>query len=244
MKIKIINPNTSLEMTESIYKAAREAARPDTEIVAVSPAQGPISIENFHDQFIAVGGMLEEVRKGIKEKYDAFIIAAACDPGINPAREISPVPVIGIGEASLYLASLVAAKYSIITVMKRIVPLIEEVPKRAGLMDRCASIRSTNLTVLDTEHDPGRVIQELKTESRKAILEDGAEAICLGCSGMVKYVEELEKELGVPVFDGVVSAVKLAEILVDLQKKTSKVLTYQTPAAKLYKGMPTIFEFK
>lgn len=242
MKIKVINPNTSLEMTESIFKAARDCARSDTEIVAVSPERGPISIENFHDQLWAIPGLLEEIHKGIKENYDAFIIAAACDPGINPAREISPVPVVGIGEASLYLAALVAAKFSIVTVMKRIVPLIEEVPKRSGFTERCASIRSTNLTVLDTEHDPGRVIEELTNESKKAILEDGAEAICLGCSGMVKYVDELERELGVPVFDGVVSAVKLAEALGDLKKKTSKVLTYQTPVKKLYKGLPAMLQ--
>jgi allantoin racemase len=227
-------------MTESIFNSARDCARPDTEIIAVSPEKGPISIENFYDQFWAVTGLLEEIHKGIRDGYDAYIIAAACDPGINPAREISPVPVIGIGEASLYLASLVAAKFSIVTVMKRILPLIEEVPRRAGLVERCASIRSTDLTVLDTEHDPSRVIQELKKESKKAVVEDGAEAICLGCSGMVKYVDELERELSVPVFDGVVSAVKLAEILGDLEKKTSKVLTYQTPAKKLYKGLPTV----
>jgi Asp/Glu/hydantoin racemase len=68
-------------------------------------------------------------------------------------------------------------------------------------------------------------------------LEDGAYAICLGCSGMVKYVEEL----GVLVFDGAVSAVKLAEIPMDLRKNSSKALTYQTPATKLYKGLPAFF---
>jgi hypothetical protein len=54
---------------------------------------------------------------------------------------------------------------------------------------------------------------------------------------MVKYVEEL----GVLVFDGAVSAVKLAEIPMDLRKNSSKALTYQTPATKLYKGLPAFF---
>jgi allantoin racemase len=236
MKIKIINPNTSTEMTESIDKAAHGCARPDTEIVTVCPKKGPISIENFHDQYVSVIGMIEEIHKGVKEKFDAFIIAAACEPGLEAAREISPVPVIGIAEASMYLASMVAHKFSIVTVLPRIKALIEEAVNRAGMSVKCASIRTTRLTVLDCENDPALVMQELTRQSKNALDEDGAEAICLGCSGMTNFANQLEMSIGAPVFDGVVSAVKIAETMVDLKKYTSKVLTYNYPEKKKYKG--------
>jgi Asp/Glu/hydantoin racemase len=47
MKIQVINPNTSLAMTESIGVAARSVARAGTEIVAVCPTFGPASIESY-----------------------------------------------------------------------------------------------------------------------------------------------------------------------------------------------------
>ena len=240
MRIKIINPNTCEDMTRSIDEAARAFARADTEIVSVSPEKGPISIESFHDQYASVIGLMEEMHKGVEEGFDAFIVAAACEPGMTVAREIADVPVIGIMEAAMAMAGMVAAKFSVVTVLPKIKPLIEEAVKRSGMREKCASIRTTNLTVLDCENSPDRVMEELTRESRIAIDEDEAEAICLGCSGMTNFAIELEKRIGVPVFDGVVAAVKMAEALVDLKKQTSKVLTYQPGQPKEYKGFPNL----
>ena len=240
MRIKIINPNTTQTMTDKIYDAAISVARSGTEIVAVSPEKGPASIDNFHDQYATLTGLMEEVHKGVKDDFDGFIVAAACDPGLYAARQIATVPVVGIGEASMYMVSILAAKFSVVTVIKTIVPLLQEVVDRSGMKDKCVSIRSTSMSILEYEHDPERGRLELTEECKKAVLEDGAEAICLGSAGMVKFAEGLEKELGVPVFDGVSAAVKLIEGLVDLGKKTSKILNYKYPGKKEYKGFPGI----
>lgn len=240
MKIKIVNPNTTRSMTDKIFAAAASVARPDTQIVAVSPAAGPASIDNFHDQFATMTGLMEEIHKGVKEDFDGFIVAAACDPGLYAARQIASVPVVGIGEASMYMASLVAATFSVVTVIDTIKPLLWEVVDRSGMRNRCVSIRSTSMSILDYERDPARGLGELKDQSRKAVLEDGAEAICLGSAGMVKFAAELEATLGVPVFDGVAAAVKLVEALVDLGKNTSKAMTFKYPGKKEYKGFPGI----
>jgi len=69
-------------------------------------------------------------------------------------------------------------------------------------------------------------------EGRLAIEQDGAEALILGCAGMADYAEQLEKNIGVPVFEGVTSALKMAEGLVSLKKKTSKIRTYDWPPVK------------
>ena len=50
MRIKVINPNTTLEMTAGIGDAARSVARPGTEIIDVSPEFGPTSIESYYDE--------------------------------------------------------------------------------------------------------------------------------------------------------------------------------------------------
>lgn len=242
MRIKVINPNTTQSMTDAIYEAACRYARADTEIIAVSPKNGPVSIENYHDEFTAIIGMMEEVHKGVQENVDAFVIACYGDPGIYAAREIAMVPVVGIAEASMYMASIVASRFSIISVIHRGKMITEELVSRYGMRDRCVSIRTTGLAVLDFEKDPQQGRRALAEESRKAITEDGAEAICLGCAGMVQFAKDLENELGVPVFDGVTAAVKMAEALVDLGKKTSKVLYFKNPEKKEYKGFPAILQ--
>ena len=89
MRIKVINPNTTLEMTAGIGDAARSVARPGTEIIDVSPEFGPTSIESYYDEYVAACGVLDEVRKGESEDIDAYVIACYGDPGLHGARQES-----------------------------------------------------------------------------------------------------------------------------------------------------------
>jgi allantoin racemase len=241
MRILVINPNTSAAMTNSIHASALQYAGHMTQIETISVSSGPVSIENFYDQAASVIGLIETIR-GSERSYDAIVIAAACDPGIAPVRELVEIPVIGIGEAAMHLASLVANKFSIITVFPRIVPLIQRAVEQSGLQGKCNSIRSIESCVLDTEGKSTVVEKQLYEASIQAIEYDKAEAICLGCSGMTKFAEDLEKKINIPVFDGVVSAIKLAEALVEMHKKTSKLMTYQSPSHKEYSGIVKIVE--
>lgn len=101
MKIKIINPNTTQSMTDSIYSMAARYADPGTEIIVVSPKTGPDSIECYVDEYLAVPGVIQEVIKGDREEgADAFIIACFGDPGLAAAREVTDKPVLGICESA------------------------------------------------------------------------------------------------------------------------------------------------
>lgn len=234
MKIKVINPNTTLAMTRGIERAARSKARPDTEILAVSPKMGPISIESYYDEYLSIPGVLEEIKQD--DGADAFVIACYGDPGLQAAREVTDKPVLGIQEASLYLAATLAARFSVVTVLPRIKTMMEDLVDSYGMSKRVVNVRTTPMCVIDFERDPERGMELLREEGRRAVEEDAAEAILLGCAGMAEFAESLEKELGVPVIDGVVAAVKLAESIVDMGKKTSKVKTYKYPENKEYTG--------
>jgi allantoin racemase len=72
MRILVVNPNTTVAMTETIGRAARAAATPGTEIV-VNPPDGPVSIEDYYDEAFSVPGLLAEIAKG-----DATGISAHC----------------------------------------------------------------------------------------------------------------------------------------------------------------------
>lgn len=160
---------------------------------------------------------------------------------ISPSSFPSGIP-LAIAEASMYVASMLAAKFSIITDLARSRLGLEELVHRYGMTDKCASIRDSGIAVLGFGEDPSAGLRQLALLSRKAVEEDRAEAICLGCAGMVDFAAELEKELGVPVIDGVTAAVKMAESLVDLRKRTSKVLYFALPEKKEYKGFPDILQ--
>jgi len=237
MKIQVINPNTSLAMTESIGVAARSVARSGTEIVSVCPTFGPASIESYYDEYLCIPGILDEIAKGEENKADAYVIACYGDPGLSAAREVTTRPVIGIAEASLYVAAILAARFSIVTVVPRVQTMLEEMVARYGFRDRLASIRTTPLYVLDVEKDPVRALQMLRAEAQRAKDEDDAEAILLGCAGFTQFAQELEEELNIPVLDGVVCAVKFAEAIVELGKTTSKHKTYRFPERKPFSGI-------
>ena len=237
MKIKVINPNTSMEMTHAINAAAQSVARPGTDIVSVSPAFGPASIESYYDDYLSIPGLLEEIRTGDTNGYDAYIIACYGDPGLHAARELTTKPVVGIAEASLYMASMLAARFSIVTVIPRTRTMLEEMVAGYGFREKVVSIRTSPLYVLDVEKDPAGALEKLRIEARRARDEDDAEAILLGCAGFTQFADNLEQELEIPVLDGVVCAVKIAESLVELGKTTSKYKTYRPPEKKAYSGI-------
>src|SRR4051795_9132706 len=209
----VINPNTTQAMTDDIGRGARAAAGPDTTIDCVQPAAGPRSIEGFTDEVLAAYNVVDTVAAA-RGRYDAIIVACYGDPAISACREISDVPVIGIAEASFHMASLVAYKWSIVTVLPRVKPLLEELVHRNGMEHKCASIRCTPLTVLEIEEDIERTKRMMVDEARAAIADDGAEAILLGCAGLGPIDKTMQEAVGVPVFDGTACAVKLVESLV------------------------------
>lgn len=195
------------------------------------------SIECYVDEYLSIPGVLKEIVKGDQEEgADAFIISCFGDPGLQAAREITDKPVLGIAESAIAAAKMIAPYFSIVSVLDRSRKVTEDVVFNYGAEKFCRSIRSTGLSVLEFGADPQKGLEALERESIKAIREDGAECILLGCAGFVDFVEKLKCTLGVPVLDGVMPAVKFAEALVDMGLKTSKVNTWKYPEPKEYIG--------
>jgi allantoin racemase len=227
MQILIVNPNTTASMTEKIAVAARAVARPDTEIIATNPREGPASIQGFHDVAMCVPGLLAEIAR--HPRADSIIIACFDDTGLDAARCQADVPVIGIGEAAYHAASFLSCKFSVITTLGRSVPGIEANLKRYGLDSRCAKVRATEIPVLELERNDPATLARIRTEIARALEEDRAEAIVLGCAGMADLMHRLSDEFKVPVIDGVACATTFAEALAATGLKTSKIGGYAPP---------------
>jgi allantoin racemase len=234
MHIRAINPNTTRSMTLKIGAAAKAAASPGVEVTAVNPAFGPASIEGYFDEAFSVPGLIEEIGKA--PDADAFVIACFDDTGLEAARCATLAPVVGIGEAAFHMASLIAAKFSVVTTLARSIAPIEHNLAKYGLKSRCARVRAADVPVLALEEPGSNARRIIEKVIERALAEDGAEAIVLGCAGMTDLARDLERDAGVPVLDGVACAVSLAESLVRLGLKTSKRNTYAPPLAKAYTG--------
>ena len=237
MKIKVINPNTTWSMTQTIGEAARAASSADVDILAVSPAHGPASIEGHYDEAMACLGLLEEVRKGESEGVDAYVIACFGDPGLDAAREIASGPVLGVAEAAMRTACYLATGFSVITTLARTVVIAEHLVDKYGVRSHCRRVRATEIAVLELEDPHSNAYQAILQECRAALVEDGSGAIVLGCAGMADLCERLQAELGVPVIDGVSVATATAEGLIRSGLFTSKRGDYARPLPKTYKGM-------
>jgi allantoin racemase len=234
MRICVVNPNTTRSMTMKIGAAAKAAASPEVEVSAVNPEFGPASIEGYFDEAFAVPGLIEEIGKAAGA--DAFVIACFDDTGLDAARCATNAPVVGIGEAAFHMASLIAAKFSVVTTLARSIAPIEHNLARYGLAARCVRVRACDVPVLALEEVGSDARRRVEAEIERALIEDGAEAIVLGCAGMTDLAHDLTGKAGVPVLDGVACAVSLAESLVRIGLKTSKRNSYAQPLAKPYTG--------
>jgi allantoin racemase len=237
MRINVINGNTFDAMTAGIDQSAQAARSPETEVITTQPQTGPLSIESYYDEYLAIPGILEMIRLQESE-FDAFVIACWGDPGIDAAREITSKPVVGIAEASMYVANMIAARWGVITTQHRTLDMIEKTIYKTGFAHRCVSIRTTGIPVTETETARQITLDILEAEAKRAIAQDRVEAFCLGCAGMAGLDLELEARVGVPFVDAVAAAVKMAESLVALGKRNSKALTYKSPERKPIKGYP------
>src|SRR5258707_537111 len=125
MRILVVNPNTTASMTEKIAASARAVASAGTVIEAVTSAIGPESIEGYYDEAFAVPGLVQAIMAGEKDGVDGAVIACFDDTGLDAARSAVAIPVVGICEAALQVATLLAHRCAIVTTLPRSIPPIE-----------------------------------------------------------------------------------------------------------------------
>ena len=236
MQLTIINPNTTRAMTEMIGSCARGVAAPGTTISAVNPTMGPASIESHYDEALAVPGLLQEIAEGERSGAQGYVIACFGDPGLDAARELAGGPVVGIAEAAMHAATLLGRSFSIVTSLSRTVGRAQDLVRHYGFAERCVGIYACDIPVLELDDPSSGAAQKIIDLCRRTVAQDGADSIVLGCAGMADLCGYISAQVGVPVIDGVASAVKLVESLVALGYKTSTRDEFAMPLPKEYRG--------
>ena len=217
-------------------------ASPGTEITAVSPTMGPVSIEGYYDEAFAVPGLLEEVRKGEAAGCDGYVVACFDDTGVDAARCIARGPVLGIAEAAMHVATLIAGSFTIVSTLGRSAPALEHLVHKYGFQHRCRRVRTAEVPVLALEDPASGAVDRLRAEIARPWPRTAARRSCWAAPAWPISMPQLAAEFGLPVIDGVAAAVKLVEAVVGLGLGTSKALGYAAPLAKRYDGLMERFQ--
>jgi len=211
MKILIINPNSDPDMTRRIQESAEGFAAGEYEVECRRIAEAPKFIESYQDQAQAAPGMIALVRE-CEAEWDAFIVACHCDPNLDVLKEITAKPVVGIGEASMKLAAMLGHRFSVVSTDRHSIPVKEALARKYHLEGLLASVQAPS-PGMESVCEEDRYL----AAARNAVDEDGAEVIVLGCAGMTGLDKWMQRELGVPVLDGVICALIFAAGLIRIR---------------------------
>jgi allantoin racemase len=172
-------------------------------------------------------------------RYDAIVIQGFLDPVLLDAREVSPIPVLGCGESSYHLASLLGHRFSIIDTLECMAIMLRQRVEMYGLGKKLASVRSVEYIPIDVMEGHGDRVEKLdamEDQCLKAIEEDGADTIILGCSCLSWMEPEMKERLrergyDAPLIVPIRAAVSFARVLVTMGMRHSP-LAYPPPIPK------------
>lgn len=237
MKITLLNPNTSRAMTAKIADAAREVAGPGVEIAALCPEDGPEAIESHVDEVFAALAVVRLVTADqLAGGSDAYVIACFGDPGLDAARELVDVPVVGIAEAAMHVAAVSGRHFGVVTTLSRTLGRAEDLVARYGMADACVSLSGSGIPVLDLEDTTSEAVGTIADLAAEAVTRHRADVIVLGCAGMADLCHEISRRVGVPVVDGVAAATGMAIGMARMGVGTSKRDEYAAPPIRTLVG--------
>jgi len=207
MRILIVNPNTSAEATQAINAEALLAAGATTEVIARTAPRGPPNIGSLSESASQVPVVLEMLEKG---PWDAAIIAAYGDPGLELARVQLKVPVVGIGESSLKEADRIGSRIAIVSSNPNNEQLYRERAAASGVAEKIVAIRylqKGNRSVLAAISDRAWLIAAATEASRYAISVDKADVIVIAGGPLAGIARAVKQNINSAILDPVACAI-------------------------------------
>lgn len=236
MRLLLINPNISDSVTALIEAEARRVASADTQIACATAPSGVAYIETRFEALLGAHAAAQIAAERWREA-DAVVVAAFGDPGVTALREVLPVPVVGLTEAALATASLLGQRFAIVAISSRIRAWYRECVDGYGYSSRLAAIRA-----LDRPLGPVGELQQAHADRLvelcdEAVREDGADVVILAGAPLAGLARTIRHRIGVPLVDGVSSAVKQAETLAALAPGKARVGSFAAPPVKPHAGL-------
>lgn len=234
-KILWVNPLVTDDSFDIPLKESLEQIKqPGNEVEVVSVKKGPRHVEYRYYEALVLAESLHIIKQAEKDGFDAAVMGCFYDPGLHDAREIVEDMVITApAETCMHLAATMAHKFSIIVGRNKWIPQMMDNVILNGMERKLASFKSLGLGVLDFHADEQKTMKLIKEKAKEAVVEDGAEALILGCTFQFGFYKEIQDYVKVPVLDAIIAPFKYAEFLVELKNKFgwtySQIGGYETP---------------
>lgn len=236
--IHVITPSTTPD--PGLPDALGALAGPELLISQSSLDIGPPSVESEIDEALSVPGILAQAIKAERNGADAIVIDCMGDPGVKPARELLRIPVLGPAETGMHVASMLGQRFSVVTILDSVRPMLENRARLYGAHGNLASVEVVDMPVLELEARWEEVRTALADKALHAVTRAGADVILLGCTGFLGCAAHIAAHLRaagreIPVIDPLPLAVAAAQALVRVGLTHSK-RTWPTPPAKPLTG--------
>ncbi|MDB5803641.1 MAG: hypothetical protein JWN73_963 [Betaproteobacteria bacterium] len=236
MKLLIINPNTTQQVTETIGAAAKAAASPGTEIVMATARFGADVIASRAEDILAAHAALE-VAAAHAGQCDAVIIAASWDSGLLGIREALREPEVGLTESACKVATMLGDRFGLVTFGARSVPCYRNRVKSYGLAERLAGVGCVDIDRTRMYTDRAATVAKIVACARELIKQHGAEVIIPSGAVTAGLHAEIQAELPVPVIDATSCAVQLAQSLVRLRPFKATTGSFSVPLSRHVGGV-------
>ncbi|WP_375462752.1 aspartate/glutamate racemase family protein [uncultured Methylobacterium sp.] len=197
MRILLINPNTSAGVTDLVAGHVRSIAGEAVDLVPVTARFGARYIASRASLAIAGHAALDCLAAHVAG-CDAVYLACFGDPGLAALREVAPVPVVGMVEASCRAAADRPGRFAIVTGGTLWPPILAEMVTTLGLSGRFAGVRAIAPTGAEIAREPDAALDRLAAACR-ACAEDGAETVILGGAALAGLSRRLQPRVPVPV---------------------------------------------
>jgi len=232
VRILVANPNATEAITDVCLALARGAASPGTELTGWTNRQGPPIIDSFYGDYMA-GCPLARALVDIRPLPDAVVLAGFGNYGTAAVKEILDVPVIAMAEAAMAFAMPFCHRFAIVTTSPRMIPYTQDLVTLLGFDAHCAGVRAVNLPPPGpSQSGQERVLDQLAEEIRR-VTETGADLVILGGALLSPYAGPLRARTPVPVIEPVACAVQMAEAVVRLDLRQSKLRKFAPPPRRL-----------
>jgi len=221
---------TSADLEPNLLEKLMRFVNDGTEIDIVQFEKGPESIRSTPDVVEVVPFIIREAASAEREGYNAVVISSSVDPGLESAREMCEIPIMGLGESSMLLTCMLGMRFSVILYDGRVQPLIEKNVRKIGLEKRFLSVRSMDKQAKGkwSKLDSAKLFHEIE----KAV-DEGAQAIIVDEAAAFEINQSIQKKVKVPILNPLSVALKMAEVFHSINLSHSK-LCYPKPILPQY----------
>jgi Asp/Glu/hydantoin racemase len=181
----------------------------------------PATTTHAITEFRIARNLIRNAVEAEKQGYDAMAITHFQDAGLAEVKSVAEIPVLGLGETTLFHACTLGRKLGLITINPVFIPWHEDQVIRYGLQQRVVGVRAVEATVADfiNAFADRKAFDALYPKWEKEVrwlLNNGADVIVpAGGLPMMLFSGEFE---GAPVVNGVTLIAKSAELAIKLRK--------------------------